>query len=309
MKTKLSSLSALVACLGIMAWTPMQAKAQVVIPLQIDEIVLQDGQLVALGSLGGTDFAIPLTASILDGDGICPILDLRLAPIDLNLLGLRVETSNIHLLVAAKPGEDNLLGNLLCGLAGLLDGPLDLGDLLAGLPLADRIALLEQIRDLLNAALEEITSTANIAGVSGSETAGPSHPGQGKQLGVGKGQGKGQGVGGGRATAPGQVKKQDPDNGNGNGNGDPGDGTGCDILNLVLGPVDLDLLGLIVHLDNCDNGPITVDITAIPGGGLLGSLLCALAGLLDGGLNLEDLVVQALVDAIIEEILSLLELP
>jgi hypothetical protein len=60
-------------------------------------------------------------------------------------------------------------------------------------------------------------------------------------------------------------------------------GASCSILHLALGPVDLTLLGLNVHLDNCDNGPVTVDITATPSGGLLGSLLCGLANVLNGG--------------------------
>ena len=51
----------------------------------------------------------------------------------------------------------------------------------------------------------------------------------------------------------------------------------CEILNLVLGPLDLDLLGLKVHLDR-----VVLNITASPGSGnLLGNLLCAVAGLLD----------------------------
>lgn len=53
----------------------------------------------------------------------------------------------------------------------------------------------------------------------------------------------------------------------------------CDILHLVLGPLDLDLLGLRVHLDK-----IVLDIVAATGAGnLLGNLLCAITGLLDGG--------------------------
>jgi hypothetical protein len=52
----------------------------------------------------------------------------------------------------------------------------------------------------------------------------------------------------------------------------------CYILNLVLGPLDLDLLGLQVHLDR-----IVLNIVAQSGAGnLLGNLLCAVAGLLDG---------------------------
>jgi hypothetical protein len=52
----------------------------------------------------------------------------------------------------------------------------------------------------------------------------------------------------------------------------------CDILRLVLGPLDLDLLGLQVHLDR-----VVLNIIAVAGAGnLLGNLLCAIAGLLDG---------------------------
>jgi hypothetical protein len=52
----------------------------------------------------------------------------------------------------------------------------------------------------------------------------------------------------------------------------------CNILHLVLGPLDLNLLGLVVHLNQ-----VVLDITAVPGAGnLLGNLLCAVAGLLDG---------------------------
>jgi len=47
----------------------------------------------------------------------------------------------------------------------------------------------------------------------------------------------------------------------------------CQILHLVLGPLDLDLLGLKVHLDQ-----VVLDITAQSGPG---NLLCAIAALLD----------------------------
>ncbi|HET6937335.1 MAG TPA: hypothetical protein VFI19_01970 [Nocardioides sp.] len=56
------------------------------------------------------------------------------------------------------------------------------------------------------------------------------------------------------------------------------DRAACNILHLVLGPLDLNLLGLTVHLNQ-----VVLDITAVPGAGnLLGNLLCAVAGLLDG---------------------------
>ena len=69
----------------------------------------------------------------------------------------------------------------------------------------------------------------------------------------------------------------------------------CDILHLNLGPLDLDLLGLVVHLDK-----VVLDIVAQSGAGnLLGNLLCSVAGLLDGGLGgllgqLSDLLNQIL---------------
>jgi hypothetical protein len=57
--------------------------------------------------------------------GTCRVLDLTLGPLDLNLLGLRVQLNQVHLQITAIrsgfPGG-GLLGDLLCGLAGLL-GP------------------------------------------------------------------------------------------------------------------------------------------------------------------------------------------
>src|SRR3954451_22647855 len=47
----------------------------------------------------------------------------------------------------------------------------------------------------------------------------------------------------------------------------------CTALDLPIGPLDLNLLGLIVHLDRTE-----LRITADPNGGLLGSLLCSLSG-------------------------------
>jgi hypothetical protein len=52
----------------------------------------------------------------------------------------------------------------------------------------------------------------------------------------------------------------------------------CTVLDLTLGPLDLNLLGLMVHLDQ-----VHLVITADPTKGLLGSLLCSLAGGVPGG--------------------------
>ena len=69
----------------------------------------------------------------------------------------------------------------------------------------------------------------------------------------------------------------------------------CDILHLELGPLDLDLLGLEVHLNR-----VVLDIDADPTGGLLGALLCAVANLLDVGGPLADIV------GLLNQILALL---
>jgi hypothetical protein len=59
----------------------------------------------------------------------------------------------------------------------------------------------------------------------------------------------------------------------------------CDILHLELGPLDLDLLGLVVHLDK-----VVLDLSAAPGAGnLLGNLLCSVTNLLNGAGSLAQI--------------------
>jgi hypothetical protein len=205
------------------------------LPLTINEVVVENGQLVALGTLGANPVRLPIGVStspnLLDPD--CPILNLEIGAIHLNLLGLNVDTSDICLDITAHAGE-GLLGDLLCAISNLLAGGLDLGAILGGILNADELeTVLDGIRDLLNEVLGAATAPDAIVSVSG--------------------------------TTPGA----------------------CDILNLALGPVDLNLLGLQVELDDCNDGPVTVDITAVPGEGLLGDLLagllCDLDDLLGGG--------------------------
>jgi hypothetical protein len=70
----------------------------------------------------------------------CPILDLQLGPLDLDLLGLRVQLNQVDLQITAEPGPGNLLGNLLCAVVSLLDG-VDLSGILGD--------LLQQLLDAL----------------------------------------------------------------------------------------------------------------------------------------------------------------
>src|SRR4051794_16231533 len=57
----------------------------------------------------------------------------------------------------------------------------------------------------------------------------------------------------------------------------------CTVLHLVLGPINLNLLGLKVTLGGGlqANQPIVLDITAQQGGGLLGDLLCGITNALN----------------------------
>jgi len=70
----------------------------------------------------------------------CQVLDLVLGPLNLNLLGLVVTLNQVHLNITAVPGAGNLLGNLLCAVANLLNG---------GGALSQIASLLNQILALL----------------------------------------------------------------------------------------------------------------------------------------------------------------
>jgi hypothetical protein len=106
----------------------------------IQRFAARDGKLFAVGTLKGKLKNRPVTrrnvripaalanngaqaAQIPPTPNACQILSLTIQPIDLNLLGLRVRTSRIDLLIEGVRGAGNLLGNLLCGITGILDPP------------------------------------------------------------------------------------------------------------------------------------------------------------------------------------------
>lgn len=103
--------------------------------LSITDLAVENGELLVSGVLTGTatqDGVVTqitqtftdVPASLLaNGSGnSCQILFLDLGPIFLDLLGLTVDLSEIELDVRGERGPGNLLGNLLCAVAGLLDG-------------------------------------------------------------------------------------------------------------------------------------------------------------------------------------------
>lgn len=144
------------------------------------------------------------------GGGRCNVLSLSLAPVYLELLGLVVKTSYIHLNLYAVRGE--VLGNLFCALSRA------------------KVTFPRAARDL-NSHLHG----RPLQVFSASESM-PAHAAQ---------------------AAP----------------------VACQVLNLVLGPLHLNLLGLVVDLYGPNpSSPVHVMIDAVPSQGLLGSLLCGLAG-------------------------------
>jgi len=129
----------------------------------ITKFKLVNGVLTAVGTFNGTVDGVaktdtasaPVTA--IDGHTLsggatsaltaqqaasCQILSLTLGPLHLDLLGLVVDLNQVNLDITAEPGSGNLLGNLLCSVAGLLDNT---GGATGGLS-----GLLQQLTNLLN---------------------------------------------------------------------------------------------------------------------------------------------------------------
>jgi len=222
-RTVPSAAAALAApALGPALVAPAPHQISSILPISITNIVVQNGQLVAQGLVGSTAFSAPITLTTSNPTGDTPILHLRIDAIHLDLLGLKVDTSNICLDITAHSGSGNLLGNLLSDVAHLLDGGTPLSSVLGGLSTTQLNTLTTGLTNLLNGVFSQVTAPSAVTGATGN------------------------------------------------------------ILHLSLGPVDLNLLGLEVSLDNCANGPVTVDISAQPGPGkLLGNLLSGLTHLLD----------------------------
>ena len=192
------------------------ADGKVTVRSKITSFSVANGRLVANGTVtaralaGGEAVkdAARVRFRIAQANGArCDVLTLRLAPLTLELLGVRVQTSAINLELYGRRGA--LLGNLACALSEA------------------RIRL-PRVAAALNRQLD------------------------GKSLPV--------------MAATTKVRTADHQ------------GT-CQVLRLVLGPLHLDLLGLNVELYGENRrSPVVVTIHALPGHGVLGDLLCPLAG-------------------------------
>jgi hypothetical protein len=204
--------------LGLAAPATAEAAAEgkVTVQSKITSFSAQNGRLVAngtvTGKLAGSGEVVKDTARVrfraLQQNGArCDILTLRLAPLTLELLGVRVRTSTINLELYGRRGA--VLGDLLCALSRAE-------------------VRLPRIASALNRRLDG--RPLPVMGAS-TEVRAADH----------------QGV--------------------------------CQVLRLVLGPLHLDLLGLNVELYGENRrSPVVVTIDALPGHGVLGDLLCGLAG-------------------------------
>ena len=97
----------------------------------VSRFAIVDGALVAVGQLTGTvtntsgvvvrQIVSSVSWPVASAVGTCDILTLVLGPLHLDLLGLTIDLNQVVLEIAAVAGAGNLLGNLLCAIAGLLD--------------------------------------------------------------------------------------------------------------------------------------------------------------------------------------------
>lgn len=91
----------------------------------ITRFVQSGSQILAVGNLalGGINLGTAsVPVNLANTAGSCPILHLDLGPLDLNLLGLVVHLNEVVLDITAQSGSGDLLGNLLCAVANLLNG-------------------------------------------------------------------------------------------------------------------------------------------------------------------------------------------
>ena len=106
---------------------------------QLQKFATSQGQVVAMGIVTGvvttaagvtTSIARTVTLPVTIVDTSCQILHLDLGAISLDVLGLQINLSRVLLDITAQAGAGNLLGNLLCAVANLLNNPNPLATLL-----------------------------------------------------------------------------------------------------------------------------------------------------------------------------------
>jgi hypothetical protein len=206
-------------------------KGRVVVGAKITRFAVADRKIVARGVLTSrvsganqTQAArTPVTFAVLAQGGRCSVLTLNLQGLDLTLLGLNVNLSEVNLLIYAQR-NGGVLGRLFCALSRT---QLRLG---RGASAADAQKVVRALNSQLkDRPMRVFQGSAVLAADEGASA----------------------------AQAP----------------------ATCEVLRLVLGPLRLNLLGLVVELYGPNRrSPVTLTITGIRGGGILGDLFCGLTG-------------------------------
>ena len=210
-------------------------RGKVTVDVQIKRFAVVDRNIVARGVLtsrvegaGESQTAQKrVTFAVAAQRGRCHVLTLTLDDLQLDLLGLRVDLSEVNLLIYAVPRGDGsgVLGRLFCALSRSTIR-LGRGASATQQTYATVRSLNTRIKDK---PMRAFRATARIAAEGGAQAA---------------------------QAAP-----------------------SCRVLNLILGPLDLNLLGLVVELFGPNrNAPVTLTITSFPGQGVLGDLFCSLSG-------------------------------
>jgi hypothetical protein len=224
-------------CALLAGAAPAEAARPLDVDVRIQKFRLQGTELTAKGvaraglrDAGGTlsTATKPVTFQVKGGGASCRVLTLKLDTLKLTLLGLRVDTSPINLLITGRR-SGGALGQLFCRLA-------------RGLRLNNRALARNAVRTLnKRVGRRPMRAIAFRARVEPSDRPAESPP---------------------KAKAA-----QDA----------PPPGS-CQVLDLILGPLNLDLLGLRVDLYGATSTqPVRVLITADPNGGVLGQVFCRLA--------------------------------
>jgi hypothetical protein len=210
-------------------------RGKVTVDVQIKRFAVVDRKVVARGVLtsrvegaGSTETAKKaVTLAVVAQRGRCHVLTLNLKDLQLDLLGLRVDLSEVNLRIFAVPrGEGSgVLGRLFCSLSR---STIRLG---RGAGAARAHAVVASLNTRLkDKPMRAFRATAKLSANNDAQAS--------------------------QAT--------------------PGS---CRVLNLILGPLDLNLLGLVVELYGPNrNAPVTLTITSFPGQGVLGDLFCSISG-------------------------------
>jgi hypothetical protein len=228
-------LALLVPATAANAASAARDRGKVTVDVQIKRFAVMNRKIVARGVLtsrvqgaGESKSARKrVTLGVVAQRGRCHVLTLKLEDLQLDLLGLRVDLSQVNLRIfAVRRGEGSgVLGRLFCALSRST----------IRLRRSSNAAEAQKVVRSLNSRIKNRPMRALRASATLSDDSGDAQAAQ---------------------AAP-----------------------SCRVLNLILGPLDLNLLGLVVELYGPNRrAPVTLSITSFPGQGVLGDLFCNLSG-------------------------------